>query len=73
MKRGKTTSNSNIHIPLFFPYTNFIAHSYAGSDVIIVCYSVANFDSLSSIRNKWIHEIKEHASNRPIILGKIIN
>uniref|UniRef100_A0A915CMR7 Uncharacterized protein n=1 Tax=Ditylenchus dipsaci TaxID=166011 RepID=A0A915CMR7_9BILA len=38
------------------------------ADVFIVCYSVDRGDSLKSIREKWIPEIKHFSPNTPIVV-----
>jgi len=42
--------------------------SYPATDVVIMCYNIASSTSLNNIRHKWIHEIKEHIPNKPILL-----
>jgi len=42
--------------------------SYPATDVVIICYNIASPTSLSNIRAKWIHEVKEHIPNKPILL-----
>ncbi|KAI1727217.1 ras family domain-containing protein [Ditylenchus destructor] len=42
--------------------------SYPDADVFIICYSVDQIDSLRSIREKWIPEVKHFCPNTPIII-----
>ncbi|XP_059174204.1 rho-related protein racA-like [Physella acuta] len=42
--------------------------SYYGSDIFLVCYSVASRASFSNISEKWIPEIRHFCPNVPILL-----
>lgn len=42
--------------------------SYQQADVVLICYSVANPNSLASVQNKWIHEIRYHLPRVPVLL-----
>jgi Ras-related C3 botulinum toxin substrate 1 len=42
--------------------------SYPDTHVFIICYSVNQPETLSSVENKWVKEIKEHAPDVPFIL-----
>ncbi|CAF0940881.1 unnamed protein product [Brachionus calyciflorus] len=42
--------------------------SYPDSNVILVCYSIDNHDSLENIADKWSPEIKYYCPKIPIIL-----
>ena len=42
--------------------------SYTDSDVILLCYSIDNPDSLSNIGTKWNPEIKFYCPTKPVIL-----
>lgn len=50
-------------------YEDVRAFSYRDSEVIIVCYSVNDADSLQNIKDVWIQEAKSHVKRKkPIIL-----
>ena len=42
--------------------------TYPGTDVFLVCFSIANPDSFKNVEQKWIPELKENLPGRPIIL-----
>ncbi|XP_034044686.1 rho-related GTP-binding protein RhoH [Thalassophryne amazonica] len=42
--------------------------SYQQADVVLICYSVANPNSLASIRHKWICEVREHLPKVPVLV-----
>jgi Ras family protein A len=42
--------------------------SYSESDVILLCYSVDNYDSFTSVRDKWHPEVRYFTPQTPIIL-----
>ncbi|KAF7731734.1 Rho GTPase [Apophysomyces ossiformis] len=42
--------------------------SYAGTHVIMMCFSVDIHDSLENIPNRWMEEISEHCPNAKIVL-----
>ncbi|KAI9332016.1 GTP-binding protein rho1 [Zopfochytrium polystomum] len=42
--------------------------SYPGSDVIIVCFSIASPDSLDNVESQWVGEIRHYCGPTPIIL-----
>lgn len=42
--------------------------SYSQTDVFVICYSVVDKDSFSSIETKWIPELKRYSTNAPIII-----
>lgn len=42
--------------------------SYPKTDVFLVCFSIANSDSLQNVRSKWLPEISHHAPGVPHIL-----
>ncbi|XP_062592570.1 ras-like GTP-binding protein rhoA [Saccostrea cucullata] len=42
--------------------------SYPDTDVILMCYSIDNPDSLVNIREKWTPEVKHFCPNVPIVL-----
>lgn len=42
--------------------------SYHQADVVLICYSVANPNSLASIQRKWIAEIREHLPKVPVLV-----
>ncbi|XP_012945661.1 cell division control protein 42 homolog [Aplysia californica] len=42
--------------------------TYSGTDVFIVCYSVADRDSYTNVRSRWLPELKEFKPKVPIIL-----
>lgn len=42
--------------------------SYPKTDVFLVCFSIANNDSLQNVRSKWLPEISHHAPGVPHLL-----
>ena len=42
--------------------------SYPDTDVILMCYSIDNPDSLENIYEKWWHEVRHFCPNVPIVL-----
>ncbi|WP_411023650.1 GTP-binding protein, partial [Salmonella sp. s51228] len=42
--------------------------SYPDTDVILLCYSVDNPDSLENISEKWVPEVRHFCPTVPIIL-----
>ena len=48
----------------------FNDYSYPQTDVVIICYNVMVPNSLQNVSAKWIHEVREHMPNRPILLGE---
>ncbi|KAK5617633.1 hypothetical protein CRENBAI_002549 [Crenichthys baileyi] len=42
--------------------------SYQQADVVLMCYSVANPNSLASIQRKWIAEVRENLPRVPVLL-----
>lgn len=42
--------------------------SYPGTNVFLLCFSIANLNSYQNIISKWYPEIKEHAPRVPFIL-----
>lgn len=42
--------------------------SYQQADVVLICFSVANPNSLASIQHKWIAEIREHLPKVPVLV-----
>ncbi|XP_068448202.1 rho-related GTP-binding protein RhoH [Clinocottus analis] len=42
--------------------------SYQQADVVLVCYSVANPNSMASVHNKWIAEVREHLPKVPVLI-----
>ncbi|KAG9097249.1 GTP-binding protein Rho1 [Ceratobasidium sp. UAMH 11750] len=42
--------------------------SYPGSDVVLICFSVNNPDSLDNVEEKWISEVKHFCQGIPFIL-----
>ena len=46
--------------------------AYKNSDLIIVCYSIDNPESLANVIEKWYPELRYFCPNTPIILvGKV--
>jgi len=41
---------------------------YPSTDVILLCFSVSNPDSLDSVVNKWEPEVRHNCPNAPVIL-----
>jgi GTPase SAR1 family protein len=43
--------------------------AYPNSDIVLLCFSIMNRNSLENIQKMWIHEIRKYCGNRiPIIL-----
>lgn len=42
--------------------------SYQQADVVLLCFSVANPNSLASVRHKWIAEVREHLPQIPVLV-----
>uniref|UniRef100_M4B0H2 Rho-related GTP-binding protein RhoH n=2 Tax=Xiphophorus TaxID=8082 RepID=M4B0H2_XIPMA len=42
--------------------------SYQQADVVLMCYSVANPNSLASIQRKWIAEVRENLPRVPVLV-----
>ncbi|XP_040283313.1 rho-related GTP-binding protein RhoB-like [Bufo bufo] len=49
-------------------YDRLLPFQYAGTDVILMCFSVDSPDSLENIPEKWVPEVKRFCPNVPIIL-----
>ena len=43
--------------------------SYPGTDVFLVCYSVASRTSFENISSKWLPEIRHHCPDTPFIIA----
>ncbi|GFR84210.1 Ras-related and estrogen-regulated growth inhibitor-like protein [Elysia marginata] len=42
--------------------------SYPQTDVFLICFALDSRDSLSNVREKWIHELKHYCPDVPIML-----
>uniref|UniRef100_A0A1I8GCE2 CASPASE_P10 domain-containing protein n=1 Tax=Macrostomum lignano TaxID=282301 RepID=A0A1I8GCE2_9PLAT len=42
--------------------------NYEGTDVVLICFSIASPATFDSVRTRWLPEIALHCSNTPIIL-----
>lgn len=42
--------------------------SYQQADVVLVCYSVANPNSLASVQQKWMAEVRENLPKVPVLV-----
>lgn len=42
--------------------------SYQQADVVLLCYSVANPNSLNNLRHKWIAEVREFLPKVPVLV-----
>lgn len=42
--------------------------SYTGSDLVLLCFSIGNPESLHNIVTKWLPEIREHCPTQPIMV-----
>lgn len=42
--------------------------AYPGTDLVLMCFSVANPDSFNEILWKWIPEIRQHLASVPFVL-----
>lgn len=42
--------------------------SYSQTDVFVICYSIVDKESFSSIETKWIPELKKYNVSAPIII-----
>ena len=43
--------------------------SYVDADVVIICYSVSNPDSLGNVLERWLPEVRHFCASCPIILA----
>jgi len=43
--------------------------SYLEADVIIICYSVSDPDSINSVTERWLPEVRHFCPDRPVILA----
>lgn len=42
--------------------------SYQQADIVLICYSVANPNSLANVHNKWLPEVREYLPNVPVLV-----
>ncbi|XP_037620736.1 rho-related GTP-binding protein RhoH [Sebastes umbrosus] len=42
--------------------------SYQQADVVLICYSVANPNSLANVQHKWIAEVRENLPKVPVLV-----
>lgn len=42
--------------------------SYQQADVVLICFSVANPNSLANVQRKWINEVREHLPKVPVLV-----
>lgn len=42
--------------------------SYAQADVVLLCYSVANPNSLANVQHKWMAEVRENLPKVPVLV-----
>ncbi|AWP05638.1 putative rho-related GTP-binding protein RhoH [Scophthalmus maximus] len=42
--------------------------SYQQADIVLICYSVANANSLANVQHKWIAEIRENLPKVPVLV-----
>uniref|UniRef100_A0A3Q3EJ11 Rho-related GTP-binding protein RhoH n=1 Tax=Labrus bergylta TaxID=56723 RepID=A0A3Q3EJ11_9LABR len=42
--------------------------SYQQADVVLICFSVANPNSLANVQHKWINEVREYLPRVPILV-----
>ena len=50
-------------------YENIRSHSYKDTDVLVLCYSVADSESFESVSDFWVPELNNsHRHRKPIIL-----
>jgi len=42
--------------------------SYPGSDIVCICFSLVDEESLMNTRDKWLPEVQDHLSDVPIFL-----
>lgn len=42
--------------------------SYGDADLVIICFSVADRESMDNVVSKWIVEVREHCPKQPVIL-----
>lgn len=42
--------------------------SYPGSDIVLICFSLVDEQSLENTRDKWLPEVQDHLSGVPIFL-----
>lgn len=49
-------------------FKNIRPMSYQQADVVLICYSVANPNSLASVQHKWISEIRQNLPRVPVLI-----
>ncbi|KAG8192799.1 hypothetical protein JTE90_019117 [Oedothorax gibbosus] len=49
-------------------YSGIRSMSYSDAEAVILCYSVADPESLVRAEEKWMQEIREHLPNVPVVL-----
>ncbi|KAM9313750.1 rho-related GTP-binding protein RhoH [Pholidichthys leucotaenia] len=42
--------------------------SYQQADIVLICFSVANPNSLASVQHKWIAEVRQHLPKVPVLV-----
>lgn len=43
-------------------------HSYPGTDVFVVCFSVAQPETFIQVQQRWLPEIKQHMEETPYLI-----
>lgn len=65
--------NKLFHLSLFDTYSRpeydrLRPTVYPGTDVVLLCFSIASPPSLESVSTKWLPEVKQHCPKAPFIL-----
>ena len=58
-------------LPYFFlkdTYDRLRRLTYPGTDIFLVCFSLASQESLNSVRDFWTKELQRHVPGAPLIL-----
>ena len=65
-----TDSFNNVSLSVLqSDFEDLRAYTYKESEVLVLCFSVCDRDSFSSVCNSWVPEIKRHTKRRrPVIL-----
>ncbi|CAL8109094.1 unnamed protein product [Calicophoron daubneyi] len=49
-------------------YSHLRPLTYAGTDLVILCFSIANEASFKNVEDKWVPELTTHVPRAPILL-----
>ena len=51
-----------------YDYSKVLPLVYSNIDVVLICFSVDNPDSLQSVENHWVPEVKRYCPNAPYLV-----